>query len=372
MKIAYISVQRDMTGYSHAANDLILALDAAGLDVVNVWTTLSNNPKDYGNPRLAELERGNLDNVDVVIQHTLPQYFVRKSGVKNIGVFHYETNHFRGSRWAYSCNMMDEIWVYTPEEVEMCRRSGVTVPVIEIDAATDVGRFKQSYEPLLPELDPFYVFYTISELSFRKNVTSLIAAFYTAFTVRDNVALVIRGFRSEAPPESAERLIEQTINDLKSGVRRGSKTQRPPVIFISEWLDENKLMQLHSMGDCFVSLSRGESWCLPLFDAAAMGNICIGPNSGGPKKILWDSPHNILLPVVNKPVFGMNTSMSHLYNCDETWAEPQIGDCVKAMRQVAGTHPTRTQSYKFVENLLDKHAYREVGNKLKLQLEQST
>jgi hypothetical protein len=70
MKILYLSVYRDGTGWAEAANRYILALDAAGVEVVPRPIRLeavSHTPSD----RVLELEKRSSKGCNVVIQQQI-------------------------------------------------------------------------------------------------------------------------------------------------------------------------------------------------------------------------------------------------------------------------------------------------------------
>src|SRR4051812_40517692 len=98
MKVAYLAPWADASGYSYSAISHILALDSVGVIVVPRSVKMTNTngviPK-----RIRELQENDLSNVDAVIQHNLPSEFSYKGGIKNIGLFSYETDSFGNSGW---------------------------------------------------------------------------------------------------------------------------------------------------------------------------------------------------------------------------------------------------------------------------------
>src|SRR5690606_24621269 len=141
MKVAYIAPYKDGTGYAKAAQEFIRCLDYVGIDVVPVWITLSNNLKET-HPRILELEKKDLNNVDIIIQHSLPEHFCKAGNIPTVGLFYWETSHFRGSNWQYSLNLLDRVWCTTREQVEACKLSGVTTPICEINFAQDFSKYE--------------------------------------------------------------------------------------------------------------------------------------------------------------------------------------------------------------------------------------
>jgi glycosyltransferase involved in cell wall biosynthesis len=334
MKIAYISVYRDQTGYGNFAQNMILALDAAGAEVCPVWITLSGAPKSC-NSRIEELEKNSPDNVDVVIQQILPSHFCRIEGVKNIGLFFWETTHFRGSGWQSSCNLMDEIWVVTEEQKKACEKSGVTVPVRIIDSPKDFGIYEKQYEKLSVDsfIDDTFKFYTISDFSYRKNVFGLINTFMSTFTSQDNVSLIIKGFVTGQTYDESFNYLKSAVEEIKAGLRR-PEWSYPRVVFISDRFSETQMCSLHSTCDCFVSASRGEGDGIPMVDAAGFNNITISPGWNGPRKNFEDTGHILISNLLEKGVTGMSHQIKGLYNWDESWFEPSSYDIGVKMREV--------------------------------------
>jgi hypothetical protein len=365
MKIAYISVYRDGTGYSQASQNIIEGLDAAGVDVVPIWTTLSY-PSHEISEKIESIENKPLDNIDVVIQHTLPENFCRLEGVKNIGIFFWETTHFKGSNWQYSCNFMDEIWVTTEEQKNACENSGVTSPIKVIDIPYDFDKYKKEHEDVpLGGFENRYLFYTISDISYRKNVLGLITAYLSEFSNKDNVGLVLRCYINGKSEEESEDYLQGAISQLKGEINK-PLADCPPIILISKRLTDNQILGLHNTCDCFVSASRGEGECIPALEAGAMNNWVIAPGWNGPKKLFSGISQHIIENIIEKPVIGMNQSLSHLYNYDETWYECSLSEVSKAMRDVYDI--PNFNNYR--EGLEKRFSKPVAGKKLKRMLEE--
>jgi hypothetical protein len=112
MRVLYVGCYRDGTGWAKAAEDYVLALDAAGVDVVP--RPLKLNDVDHRpHPRVAELERKSAAGCDVCVQHTLPHlYDFNGRFAKNVAMYATETSHFRSSAWADRINLMDAAVVF--------------------------------------------------------------------------------------------------------------------------------------------------------------------------------------------------------------------------------------------------------------------
>ena len=368
MKIVYLSVYRDGTGYGHAAENLIECMDYVGLDVVPLWTTLSSMP-DGTTETIENLESKDLDNVDVVIQQILPEGFCRIEGVKNVGLFFCETTHFKGSNWQYSCNLMDEIWVSTEEQKKACRDSGVTVPVTIIDIPYNFDKYemdvKEHKDIEFSGFDNTFKFYTISDISYRKNVLGLITAYYSEFSKNDNVSLILRCYINGKDPQETEEYLTGSINQLKHEIKKDPNSY-PPIIFIWDRMSDEDITRLHQTCDCFAIASRGEGECIPAFEAGAMNNWVVAPGWNGPKKIFENTDQFIVHDIIEKPVIGMGDSLSHLYNFDETWYECSLSEVSRKMRE-AYESPTVSESKQVLES---RFSYKVVGDKLKSTLKE--
>jgi len=350
-KVAYISVHRDGTGYANQAINNMLALEAGGIDVVARAIRLSQSQNLKLAARVSHLESNNTDNVDVVIQHILPHTFEYKSGVKNIGLICWETTNFIRSSWAYSCNMMDEMWVPNIQTATAVKNSHVDVPVKILPCACDTKRFDDLPKPLnLPQLKDKCVFYTIGEMSRRKNVVAILRAFYAAFSNRDDVALVIKANIPGKTPDEVVSMIQTTVDDVKKSVHTYVRhPYYPPVVCIANFLSEEKLDQLHATCNIFVSASHGESWGIPAHDAMGFGRPVILSNWGSYPELTYDRANRFWKSDDNEfrfpgqidcgwlikgqltPCFGQIDSFPDLYTGNESWFEPNVCHLIECM-----------------------------------------
>ncbi len=353
MKVCYLSVFRDGTGYANQAVRNMLAMEAGGIDVVARAIRLSQSQNKELASKVRHLEDKDTDNVDVVIQHVLPHQFEYKAGVKNIGLICWETTHFKRSNWSHCCNLMDEIWTPSIQSAQAVRDSDATTPVKILPCACDVDRFDNPPEPLdIAPLKNKCVFYTIGEMTRRKNIVAVLRAFYSAFSLRDDVVLVVKTNVPGKSPEEATNVIQRTIEDIKKSLHIYVRHQYyPPVICITDFLPDKKLDQLHTACDVFVSASHGEAWGIPAHDAMGFGNPVILSNWGSFPELTYGSAQGYWKPVHKKfgwcapincgwlvkgqltPCFGHVDSFPDLYTGDEQWFDPDICHLTKCMKE---------------------------------------
>jgi len=353
MKVAYLSVYRDGTGYANQAIHNMLAMEAGGIDVVARAIKLSPHSNHELAKRVEHLERKTTDNVDVVVQHVLPHQFEYKAGVKNIGMFDWETTHFSRSNWGHCCNLMDEIWVPSIQNAQAVKDSDVSVPVKIFPCACDTARFDNPPPPLeVKKLKNKCVFYVVGEMTRRKNLVAVLRAFYTAFSLRDDVALVIKTSVPGKSPDEATELLRSTIDDVKKSLHTYVRhPYYPPVACITDFLPDQKLDQLHVACDVFVLASHGEAWGIPAHDAMGFGNPVILSNWGSFPELTYPQAAEYWEPETRRfkwpgeidcgwlvrgqltPCFGHTDSFPDLYTGDELWFDPDMEHLIHCMRQ---------------------------------------
>lgn len=333
MKVLYIGPYKDGTGWGHAAHENILALDAAGVDVVCRPLKL-NDAMPEVSPRILELEDKSDKGCDIVIQNCLPhQMDYNGNFAKNIAYYFTETSHFRNSSWASHINTMDEAWVPCKSVEKSSVDSHVSIPIAVVPVPANLDRYQKEYKKIdIPYLQDRFVFYTIGEVNKRKNLKALLTAYHLEFRPDESVALIIKGNIPGLNHTQVENLLSSEANRLKDELKLYKrKDTYLPEVFIGASLNEEEIMKLHTTGDCYVSPSLGEGWNMPAFDAMAMGKTPICTAQGGPMDFL--SGGGWLVPSQTEPVFGMVGTFQDIYVGNENWEAINIGELRKAMRE---------------------------------------
>jgi glycosyltransferase involved in cell wall biosynthesis len=350
-KILFIGPYRDGTGYSQAALDNIVFLDSVGFDVACRPVRMSD-PKVNDVSKINHLENKDLKNIDSIIQLNLPHAFERKSGVKNIGCFYWETTDFKSSIWGECCNSMDEIWVTNIQQKQACINSRVNVPIKIINHPYDINKKIDTTEKLdIPLLKDRCVFYFIGEMNKRKNFAALIRGFYSAFIEKENVILVIKTNIPNNNSQQTMAIMNKFIQDIKTSTHiHKDQDKYPKILVITEHLSEKQINQLHSSCDIFVSPSHGEAVCLPAMDAMFHGNPLIVSNWGNfpelcyyqadkywePQKELFKYPGEIdcgwLIDGRLTYCFGMINGFNDIYTGSEKWFDVDICNFVHKLQ----------------------------------------
>jgi glycosyltransferase involved in cell wall biosynthesis len=330
-----LGVFLDGTGWSRAACEYAMAMDAAGVDVACRAVRLNDNDEEV-DPRVRRLLDKPSGGRDVVIQHLLPSQMEYHGGFSlNAGLFASETSNFRRAGWADRLNMMDEAWVVNEQQVSACVASGVSVPVRVVPHAADLSLYQRSYRPI-PELSRLTdagetLFLWVGEYSRRKNLTAVLRAFHSEFDPSEGARLVIKTSVPGASTKDAEAAVRRACQSARDALKlRGGRFSEEVVI--TERLPAEDVMRLHASCDCFVTASHGEAWCYPCYDAMAMGKPTIAPAWGGflsycTQETSW------LVPGRVESCFGATDTLRDIYTADEEWFYPDHASLRRAMRQ---------------------------------------
>lgn len=367
MKVLVVSNFFDNSGWSFAAQNYVLAMDAANIDVV-IRNIKLNNIKGEVHPRILELEKKSDKNCDIVIQKVLPHMMSYNGNFKkNIGLFVCETNHFRNSNWASYLNIMDANIVPSQSCKMAYENSGCIKPVSVIPEPYNQAVFDIGYEPLdlnLPE-DSFN-FYFIGENIKRKNLKTLLQAFHLAFAPYEPVNLVIKTHMSGVPENQQEQKIQEFIKQTKFELKlyHNLNKYKGEIVLLGNFSNLD-IMRLHATCHCYVAPSYGEGWNIPAFNALAFGNPVLATQGTGMDDYLLKK---FLVKSTKYPAVENVDTFEELCAGDETWNQIDIYALIEQMRDVYENY----KEYKDValNTNLDRFTYGSVGQEIKKVLEQ--
>ena len=327
MNVLYVGNYRDGTGYGQAAEDYILSLDSVGVNVV-CKPLIFNNNKHIPHKRIIEIEKRSCANYDIVVQHTLPihmQYDSRFS--LNVALFSHETDSFVMSGWKEKINNMDICVVSNNDNLKSCIKSDVKIPTYVVHQARDFSIYNKNYKKLEEIINNTFsndfIFYTIGEKTRRKNLTSLLKAYFLEFRENESVCLIVK------TDDSEEEDFFKYCKSIASGL---NIVNHPRVFLISKRLTDNDIFRLHSSCDAFVQCSYGEGWSIPAFDALGFGKTPIVTNCTGYKEYL-DESVAWMVDCYKEPVFNTDRLDSGMMHGSEFWWTVDINELRKKMRE---------------------------------------
>lgn len=181
-----------------------------------------------------------------------------------------------------------QVWVANPHDEDMLARCGVPrdhvrvvpMPFFPNDPHLGLRGLKRLPGPVR--------FYHIGKWEPRKEHRNIIAAFLLAF-VPGQCKLYLKTSTkgpklSSGYPESPRECLARLLEDERVKARGWRYDNvNSDVVIIQQRLTEGQIFQMHRQGDVYVTLSRGEGFDMPAFDAKLSGNLMVYTPSGGPQ-----------------------------------------------------------------------------------------
>ena len=197
----------------------------------------------------------------------------------------------------------------------------------------------------------------------RKHPTALIKAYWYAFQNNEDVALVLKTYRSDYSEEEKEA-IRITIRKLKAIT---PMAKYPPIYLLPDMLTEDEINGLHERGDCYASLDRGEGFGIGPFMAGAFGNPIVVTGFGGVTEYAKQDT-SYLVNYTLTPVYGM--PWSPWYRGDQLWAEPDVKNGADLMKFVYDNKETaKTTGQRLKQYINTNFSLTSIGTKLLKELE---
>jgi ADP-heptose:LPS heptosyltransferase/glycosyltransferase involved in cell wall biosynthesis len=314
-RVIYHGPVFDSSGYGQAARAYIHALHAAGVEL-SVVNLTAGEPKIRDD--LVESLVGREVRADFQLYHGVPPLWAKDAFRHRhyIAMTVWETNAMP-PEWREPLRRALDVWLPCDFNVAVFERE-LGRSVLKLPhPVPPVGSVCADPAFLTVAPDEF-LFYSIFEWQDRKGPVEQIDAFLRAFTASDRAVLLLKSTpKAGACAQSALAVMR---------ARTGSDAR---VLLECESWNEAQIAALHTRGDCYVSLHRGEGWGYPLFEAALRGTPTVATAYSGPLEYLDSSHHELVSyregPVRQRYVF---------YNRSMLWAEPDVADAAHRLRWV--------------------------------------
>jgi glycosyltransferase involved in cell wall biosynthesis len=179
-------------------------------------------------------------------------------------------------------NDFDEVWVPTTSLKSIFEASGVTKPIFVIPHAIREEVLaippKKTGKPIGKDVP--VGFYAVGPWNARKNHVDLIRAYWaTRWSIQDRVRLqlfTLPVLRDTSSVEAHEWIANDAIRNLKEAAPQ-NKLDLPALnLMAAPRRYMQHIKQAHIANHVFITASRGEGFCLPALDAAALGNHVVG------------------------------------------------------------------------------------------------
>lgn len=370
MKVLYIGNYKDGTGWGNAAKNNILALNSAGVDVVA--RPICYNNKNLTDPRLESLESKNLSGVDVCIQHSLPPTYKYKHKVKNIALYYTETSNWQHTLWHKYINLLDEAWVSSRHEKNTSFKSGVKVPIKVFKNCIDYNSYQNiQCDAKVKELKDGFNFCFFGEFNTRKNISSLLRAYHSAFHYSENVNLFLKLHDPTLSPQATLDKAKQLNEFVQQNMRTRKKFKE--VYIMTGYMNHNDYLSVMSQCHCMVVPSFGEACCIPILEAHALGLEVIYNDHTGMFDYGSDA-YSYKVDSREVPCYGATNTLPELYSSLDNWYQINIESLGNTMRKIYDRYLSRSETDKLhIQNEVKKHAQKYdlkvVGLEMKEMLE---
>jgi len=360
--IKYTAPFFDNSGYGQAARGNVLALHKLGIPLTINPISFEDKEPELGESGriLKSLVNRNID-YNINITHTTPEFWskYREYNKKNLGYSIWETTKLHHQWPGYINDNVDAVMVGCEWNIDVFKNSGVAVPVFSVPHCVDFDEFKNVKPFHIKGIaDDTFVFYDIMQWTERKNPVALVKAYWHAFQNNENVALVLKTYRSNYKEEE-KNSIRTTLKRMKQIMPMKSY---PNIYLILDMLSNDEIFGLHARGDCYVSLDRAEGFGLSPFFSGALGNPIIITGFGGSTE--YAKPDNSYLVNYSlTPVSGM--PWSPWYTGDQLWAETDVKHGVDLMRHVFNNkEEAKAKGLKLQKHIQNNFTYDVIGNKI--------
>ncbi len=338
--------QYGTSGYASAAKAYIYKYFSEGRNIK--WHPLkfddSTLSKDCPYNVVAESTIYNeYDAYDMFIYHSTPdlwstlnkQFSSINYGKKKIGYAVWETNRPPDS-WIHAINsQVDELWCPSKYNFNVFEQSGVSIPISIIPHIFLPKKLIPKKDVVLGGLngdtyttkDGVYTFYSIGEFTERKGISDLLHAFCKAFTRNDKVRLLLKTHYKDYSPANKRHCLDK-INEIVK-----QYPLAPEIHYIIDNLKENDILALHSLGDCYISLTKSEAFGITIFDAHNYEKPIIVTGFGGHMDYLIRNSTKKLIDYKLDFVKDMKDFSSN-YSEDTQWAYPNLDHVIELMKGI--------------------------------------
>ena len=280
--ITYNGPFKDAGGYAKMNREIVKALLKNNIDVSINAMNSNRNCKELSLKDLYK-ETGNYTKPlkEFYIDGCLPQMPSRnKKYDKSIAFTMMETETIHKD-FINKCNFYDAIFVPCEWNLKTFKKFGIKRPIYKVPLGVDINLYTpngDSYN-FISEKENKFIFFSLFGWSKRKGCDILLRSFIRKFGNNPNVILVVASRMWGSEEASRNRMILEEMNSYAK--QEGYKKLPSNIIHIGTGFEEEEMPSLFRGSDCFILPTRGDSFGLPLIEAAACEIPIITTNHGG-------------------------------------------------------------------------------------------
>lgn len=276
---------------------------------------------------------------DIVSRNLYPPRVTDMQGrINMLHAYGWEETGFP-SAWVHDFNQhLHGITVMSEHVRKVLIDNGVYVPISVCGVGCD---HLMNVEP-----EPFqilnlrsYRFLHVSSCFPRKGVEELIMAYGFAFSINDDVTLIIKSFPN--PHNNIHKLLE---------IARAGNDNFPHVIIIEDDLSSSKIKYLYDQVNCLVAPSKAEGFGLPLAEAMLQGISVIATGWSGQLDFCSIDTAWLI-------DYSFEFANTHFGLWGSLWAKPNVQHLTLLLKQLYTEDPNRVQEKCVAAKTFVKHNY---------------
>jgi glycosyltransferase involved in cell wall biosynthesis len=322
-ELLWQSILNFPTGYATSSRALLQALDAEGVRAVYRYVYgpgsvfPPSEPPDSRDYRLNVIAGRKPKRPRAAVVYGQGDVFRRNRGRYRIGYTMLEVDGFP-AEWVRQANALDEVWVPSTFNRDGFLACGLRRPIHVMPLGVDPDYF---HPGVAAHRNPHgeFVFLSLFEWGERKEPWLLLKAFNDEFAAAEPVRLVCKIINRD--PEVSLRAEIRRLGLRESGGRIS--------YLLNLEFEHYQLGALYRSADCYVAVSRGEGWDMPLMEAMACGLPAISTD--------WGAHREYLHAGVGYPlrVRGTVPAIAKCpYYAGFSWAEPDGEHLRQLLREV--------------------------------------
>ncbi len=313
----------NQSGYSQAARDIIVSLHNSGNYDLKL-TVFGGKPSravisDEKYELFMPMTRKDTGPDRILIYHCIPTMQKREKKVKNsIGFATFETFQ-PPDKWIEILNKNDAIVVPSKFNYKIFAHAPIKKPLFHIPHSINTNLHNIGIKPL--NIYNKFTFLFMGTWKKRKGYDQLLEAFYSEFSDKDNVQLIIKTDK----PKQAE--VYASNKKKQIGINKGIA----PILFENKVFNEMMLPRFIKSAHCLISPHLGEGFGYPGLQSMALGVPVIITNFSGCQDYANEDTATLLEPngfIFHKDMDGIPQFRS------KKWAFVEVSSIRKSMRYV--------------------------------------
>jgi len=355
VNMTYYGNMFDASGYGHAARAYLHALHSAGVEL-RVVDLAAKRSRQVEDPLLDSFVGKSIDADFHLFHGPPPQWAHLAFPLRNVIAMTVWETDTMPTQWRPVLSHALDVWLPCEFNAAVFSAAlGKSVFKLPHPVFSGVSNGNSAHLPAVDReiQSDDYVFYAIFEWQDRKSPERTLEAYFRAFPKDEKTVLILK--TNPGAADVARRALEE--------IHRRTGSRARAVVRPEAWT-EAQIAALHSRGDCYVSLHRGEGWGYPLFEAAVRGKPLIATGYSGPLDYLGVDAHYLVrhtLTSVRQPYVYYHPSMH--------WAEPDTGHASEHMRTVRSRpEEARARAGEAAKKLAQEFSLEAIGKRARQRL----